>query len=176
MTDPGEGTTDPAGTDDTDETPPPQLGDPGKQALERMKARVKEANNRAKEAQELADQLRAQASAVDPETIEKQVRAKVAGEYLAASALDKLEVQAATMGVDPDVARAMLASRSGEFLDNGTVNPAAIKEALEKLVEEKPYLAARAGKRFNGSADGGARPATGAPEDMNTLIRRKAGY
>jgi hypothetical protein len=176
MTDPGtqddDTTIDPQDDDTT--APPDDLKDAGKNALDRMKARVKTANAAAARAKAEADQIRAAAANVDPEAIEKRVRAQMASEFAGERALDKLEVKAATMSVDPEVARALLASRVNEFVKDGKVDTAAIEAALTKLVEDKPYLAARA-KRFAGSADNGARGATPAPSDMNALIRRSAG-
>lgn len=175
MTDPGEGTTD-LTTDSEGDAPPPELGDPGKKALDAMKAKLKAANARAAEATAERDRLTAAAEAIDATAIEKRIRAQVAGERATERAVDRIEVHAATMSVDPDVARAMLAAKVGDFIEDGKVSDQAIKDALAALVEEKPYLAARAGKRFNGSADNGARAASAPPADMNALLRQKAGY
>lgn len=170
MTDPGIQNDD---TETEEEKAPPELGDPGKKALDSMKARLKEARGR--EAEAKAEIERLMKSAVDPDAIEQRVRAQVGAELATERALDRIETKAGKLFEDPDVARALLANRVGEFLKDGKVDEPTIMKALEKLLEDKPYLAARAGRRFAGSADSGARPATGAPEDMNAIIRRAAG-
>ncbi len=171
MTDPG-AQTDPNDQND-DVQAPPELGDPGKKALDSMKARLRAA--RENEAAARAEIERLQKEAVDPDAIERRVREQIASEQVNERALDKIEAKAGKLFEDPDVARALLANRVGEFLKDGKVNEPAIVTALAKLLEEKPYLAAR-GKRFAGSADGGARAATAAPEGMDAIIRRSAGY
>lgn len=176
MTDPGENVPLTDGTTDDDTAaPPPELGDPGKQALDRMKAKVREATVARRTAEAEIERLTAAASAIDPEKIEARVRAELVAEGVKTRAVDRIEVHAAKMSVDPDVARAMLATKADSFIADGQVDDKAIAEALEALVKEKPYLAARAG-RFTGSADGGARAATAAPDDMNSIIRKAAGY
>lgn len=70
----------------------------------------------------------------------------------------KSEVKAAAKGVlaDPQDAYKFLDLDSFEVDDDGNVDEGAIASALADLVKSKPYLAAQ-GKRFQGSADGGAR-------------------
>lgn len=170
MTDPGIQNDD---TSTEEEKAPPELGDPGKRALDSMKTRLREA--KAREAEAKAEIERLTKSAVDPEAIEQRVRAQMAGELAAERALDRIETKAGKLFEDPDVARTLLAGRVDEFLKDGKVNEPAIAKALEELLESKPYLAARAGRRFAGSADGGARAATAPPEGMDAIIRRAAG-
>lgn len=159
--------------DENDTPPPPELREPGQKALDSMKARVKAAREIAAKAQARVAEL--EASATDPAEIEKRVRAEVAQEQLTERTLDKIETKAAKLFEDPDVARALLERRAGEFVKDGKIDEAAIMKALEGVLEAKPYLAARAGKRFVGSADGGARNAQSETGDMNTLLRRAAG-
>lgn len=138
-----------------------QLGDPGKKALDAMKAKwQREREQRKALADELAALKAPKAGTTDqpdPEEIRKQARAEAAAEVLRDRALDKVETKAARLFADPEDARALLASRVDEFVDDGKVDIDAINEALTDLLKKKPHLAATAGKRFAGSADGGAR-------------------
>lgn len=137
------------------------LGDAGKKALDAMKAKWQKERDARKA---LADQL-AQFQAKgdknddkpDPEEIRKQAKEEAAAEVLRDRALDKVETKAAKLFADPEDARALLASRVDEFVDDGKVDLDAIEEALADLLKKKPHLAAATAKRFQGSADGGAR-------------------
>lgn len=137
-----------------------QLGDAGKKALDAMKAKWQKERDARKA---LADQLAQMAQGdkktdqPDPEEIRKQARAEAAAEVLKDRALDKVETKAAKLFADPEDARALLASRVEEFVDDGKVDMEAIEDALQDLLTKKPHLAAKADKRFAGSADGGAR-------------------
>ena len=149
------------GTDDGAD----KLGDAGKQALDRMKARVREERTarKALEAQ-LAATTKAQADgddAPDPAEVRKQARAEARAEVLSERALDKVEAKAAKLFADPEDARALLAGRVDEFVDDGKVDVEAIEEALTELLSKKPHLAAATAKRFQGGADGGARKGSG---------------
>jgi hypothetical protein len=137
-----------------------QLGDAGKKALDAMKAKwQKERDDRKALAAELAT-LKGQDKKTDepdPDEIRKQARAEAAAEVLKDRALDKVETKAAKRFADPEDARALLASRVDEFVDDGKVDVDAIEEALADLLKKKPHLAAQGGRRFEGGADGGAR-------------------
>lgn len=136
-----------------------QLGDAGKKALDAMKAKWRsERDARKALADELA-KLKApkDADQPDPEQIRKQAREEAAAEMLRDRALDKVEAKAAKLFADPEDARALLASQVDDFIDGGSIDTDAIQDALNELLEKKPHLAATAGKRFAGSADGGAR-------------------
>lgn len=147
-TDPPESDDDPAG-----------LGDAGKQAIDRMKALVKEAKARARAAE---DALKAATmpkpdDKPDADAIRKAAREEAMLETLGDRALDKLELRAAKLFADPDDARAMLAGRAAEFVDGGKIDTDAIDDALQDLLKRKPHLGAKPEPRFTGSADGGAR-------------------
>lgn len=133
-----------------------QLGDAGKKALDAMKAKWRAARDELKA-------LKAQQDAgkddqtQDPAELRKQAQAEARAEVLNERALDKVETKAAKLFADPEDARALLAGRVDEFVDDGKVDVEAIEEALADLLKKKPHLAATASKRFAGSADGGAR-------------------
>ena len=50
---------------------------------------------------------------------------------------------------------------------DGVGTKVAIAQALEDLVAEKPYLSAQGGKRFQGTADGGARNDASKPSQLS---------
>lgn len=151
-------------TDPVDDTGEPdgadQLGDAGKKALDAMKAKwQKERDERKALAARIAE-LEApkdKTDQPDPEKIRQQAKAEAAAEVLKDRVLDKVETKAAKLFADPEDARALLASRVDEFVDDGKVDTEAIEEALADLLKKKPHLAAATAKRFQGGADGGAR-------------------
>jgi len=160
--------TDDVDTDRVDDEPEgaDKLGDPGKKALDAMKGKWQSERDRRKAVEEELAALKAQQGQKsddqpDPEEIRKQAKAEAAAEVLRDRALDKVEAKAARLFADPEDARALLASRVDEFVDDGKVDTDAIEEALADLLKKKPHLAAQGGRRFQGSADGGARKGSG---------------
>ena len=137
------------------------LGDAGKKALDAMKAERKAARDEATAAKAERDALQAKLDGKEAEF--KQTQAKREAEQAAlAKANDRIrksEVKAAAKGVlaDPQDAYKFLDLDSFEVDDDGNVDEDAIVSALADLVKTKPYLAAQGGKRFQGTADGGAR-------------------
>ncbi|GIE35909.1 hypothetical protein Ait01nite_089540 [Actinoplanes italicus] len=132
-----------------------QLGDAGKKALDAMKAKWRAARDelrdlKAKDAGKKTDDQ-------DPDTIREQARAEARAETLRDRALDKVETKAAKLFADPEDARALLAGRVDDFVDDGQIDVDAINEALTELLKKKPHLAAATAKRFQGGGDGGAR-------------------
>lgn len=172
--------TPPAGTPDADPPGAEHLGDPGKKALDEMKAKWKSAEALARENSEKLAALQAQVEGKEAEHQASLAAQRVRDEALAAAnqKILKAEVRAAAAGklADPADALLHLDLSSFEVGDDGAVNSADIVSALDNLVTTKPYLAAQGGTRFQGSADGGARndtpPAT-LPEQIATA--EKAG-
>jgi hypothetical protein len=143
----------PGGDGDAD-----QLGDAGKKALDSMKSKWrKERDARQALEAKLAAGTDKNDQAQDPADIRKQAQAEARAEVLRDRALDKVETKAAKLFADPEDARALLASRVEDFVDDGQVDVDAITEALADLLKKKPHLAAATAKRFQGGADGGAR-------------------
>lgn len=145
------------------------LGEAGQQALERMKVERREAKAEARKLREQLAEL--QKPKEDPEkpdldAVRKAAREEALLESLGERALDKLEVRAAKLFADPDDARAMLAARSADFVDDGKIDTDAIDEALQDLLKRKPHLGAKPGTRFSGSSDGGARKGS-KPEQLS---------
>jgi hypothetical protein len=147
---------DPADDDQGDPEGADKLDDPGKKALDAMKAkwRTERDQRKALEAKLAGDGKK---DDQDPALLRKQLQAEARAEVLNERALDKVETKAAKLFADPEDARALLAGRVDEFVDDGRVDVEAIEDALADLLKKKPHLAATAGKRFAGSADGGAR-------------------
>ncbi len=137
------------------------LGDAGKKALDAMKAKWKEAEAKAKAEADARAALQAKLDGKEAEYTAAQEKAALEQAALskANDRILKSEVKAAAKGVlaDPQDAYKFLDFDSFEVDNDGNVDEAAIAKALADLVAAKPYLAVQDGKRFQGSADGGAR-------------------
>jgi hypothetical protein len=144
-------------SDDGDTGDADKLGDAGKKALDSMKSKWQKERDarKALEAKMAADSKPDDQQ--DPAEMRKQAQAEARAEVLKDRALDKVEAKAAKLFADPEDARALLASRVDDFVDDGQVDVDAINEALTDLLSKKPHLAAATAKRFQGGADGGAR-------------------
>ncbi|MFF1499750.1 hypothetical protein ACFVZR_07700 [Streptomyces sp. NPDC058316] len=169
-----DGADDSGDADDGDEDQEPdgadQLGDAGKKALDSMKAKARTERERRKAAEAELAQFKAAAAkkpvddgSGDPPDLEQlraDARAEAKAEGLRDRALDRLEARAARKFADPEDARAHLARRVEDFIDGDHIDTEAIAEALDELLDAKPYLALDplAGKRFKDGGDGGARP------------------
>lgn len=135
-----------------------QLGDAGKKALDSMKAKwQKERDARKALEAQIAAGSKKDDDATDPAELRKQIQAEARAEVLKDRALDKVEAKAAKLFADPEDARALLAGRVDDFVDDGKVDVESIEDALADLLKKKPHLAAATAKRFQGGADGGAR-------------------
>lgn len=137
------------------------LGDAGKKALDAMKAKWKDADKLAKENEKALAALQAKLAGTEAEHAAEQAKRETEQAALskANDRILKSEVKAQAKGVlaDPQDAYKFLDLESFEVDDDGNVDEDAIAKALTDLVAAKPYLAAQGGKRFQGSADGGAR-------------------
>jgi hypothetical protein len=147
-------TDDQGDTDDAD-----QLGEPGKRALESMKTQVKKTRTALRPWTALARELGVKSpdevkallagktkdgkDAPDPEQIRREARAEAQQEVVRDRLLDKIEAKARKFADPADAAALLL--REGDlddFLDGSRIDATAIEEALEELLERKPYLAA----------------------------------
>ncbi|MFC4006633.1 hypothetical protein ACFOY2_05335 [Nonomuraea purpurea] len=101
---------------------------------------------------------------------QEQAKTALKAEVLKDRVSDKIEVLAAKRAQDPDVVRTLLLAGNeiADFLDGDKIDAEAIKEALDELLEKKPYLAvaAQSAKRFQGSGDGGARKGPQKPAQL----------
>jgi membrane protein involved in colicin uptake len=145
-------------SDDGDTGDTDKLGDAGKKALDSMKSKwQKERDARKALEAKLTAADNKDDQTQDPAELRKQAQAEARAEVLKERALDKVEAKAARLFADPEDARALLATRVDDFVDDGQVDVDAINEALTDLLSKKPHLAAATAKRFQGGADGGAR-------------------
>ena len=145
--------TDPPGSD--------ALGDAGKKALDAMKAERQAAKAEATTLKAQLDALQAKVDGKEAEYTAAQEKAALEQAALG-KANDRIlrsEVKAAAKGVlaDPQDAYKFLDLSTFEVDNDGNVDEAVIAKALTDLVASKPYLAAQGGKKFQGTADGGAR-------------------
>lgn len=160
-TDPGEDpSTDPADqNDDGDDDGAESLGDPGKKALDRMKAERNEAKKAARERDAEIAELKRQIEAKDktPEENELEAaRAEARAETLskANERVLRSEVKSAAAGKlrNPADALKLLDLKDFDVNEDGDVDTDQIQDAISDLLEEKPYLAAQGS---NGSFDSG---------------------
>ncbi len=155
------------------------LGDAGKQALDRMKSKWTAARTELREFKALglspADikkivDAKAKADGggddgqVDADKIREEARREARAEAAKERVEDKIEARAAKKFADASDAVAILLRTHdiNDFLDGDKVDAEAISEALDELLEAKPHLAAAQGgkSKFGGGADGGARKAS----------------
>lgn len=159
---------DDADADDQDgEGDADKLGDAGKRALESMKSQVKKSRTALRPWAALArefgvktpEELKALVEgktkdgkdAPDAEQIRREARAEVERETVRDRVLDKIEAKARKFADPVDAAALLL--REGDvddYLDGSRIDAGAIQEALDDLLERKPYLAASAGDSSGG--------------------------
>lgn len=148
-----------------------QLGDAGKKALDSMKSKWQKERDQRK-ALEAKLAAGKKTDDQDPEAIREQAKAEARAETARERALDKVETKAAKLFADPEDARALLASRIDDFVDDGQIDVDAINEALTELLSKKPHLAAAKASRFQGGADGGARKGSGPAQLTEQDLKR----
>lgn len=145
-----------------------KLGDPGKRALDAMKAERNEAKRAQRELQAELEALKAKAEGREKEHEQAQREQQVRDEALskANERILKSEVRLAAKGVLADPADALLYLDLSEFEvgSDGGVDADALGSAIDDLIKSKPYLAAQGGKRFQGTGDGGVRNDSRAPQ------------
>ena len=130
------------------------LGDKGKQALQRMKDKLRTE----KAARLAAERERDEAKGLsDADKVKREAEATALTK--ANDRIKRSEIKAAAKGVlaDPADAFKFLDLDKFEVDDDGNVDEDEIASALEDLVKTKPYLAAQGGRRFQGDAGGGSR-------------------
>ena len=131
--------------DDTDDdAPPADLGDAGKQALDRMKARLK-----AERSKRLAAEATARDLAQTDDAARVRAEAEPAAITKANTRILRAEVRAAAAGrfADPEDALAFLDLSQFEVDEDGAVEGDDIRAALDDLLARKPHLAAQGGAR-----------------------------
>lgn len=160
----------PAAQPNTEDAP---LGDKGEKALEAWKTRAREAEKEAKRAKDLETELqqfRDRDKTEQERAIEKARKeaGDAAGQAATAKANARIlraEIKAAAGGklADPADAVRLLDLDDFEVNDDGDVDDKAIAAAIDALLADKPYLAAKGG-RPRGDVDQGVRT-NGGPID-----------
>lgn len=144
------------------------LGDPGKKALDSMKTKWREAEQRAKTAEAKLAEQEAKAAGREAEHKAEQESARVKSEARTAAdeRIKKSEVRLAAAGklADPKDAIRYLDLSEIEVDEDGEIDTAAVAAKIDALLKQKPYLAAQGGGRFQGGGDGGPRKETGKPQ------------
>ncbi|MFJ9027571.1 hypothetical protein ACIRQP_03445 [Streptomyces sp. NPDC102274] len=156
--------TDPDADPDADPDGAEDLGDKGKKALDAMKAKLKTERERRRTAEaKLQDK-----PAGTGNTDEIQAKADAAATARANARIVRSEVRAAAAGklADPKDALKFLDLDQFEVDEDGQVDEDEVADAITDLVKNKPYLAAQSGKRFQGTADSGARKGSGRPSQL----------
>jgi hypothetical protein len=153
----------------------PELGDPGKRALDAERNARRAAERAVKEAQAELEKLR-EASLSETERAISQARREAREEATRDlnSRLVRAEAKAVATGrlADPeDIVRYVDLSQF-EVDENGNVDVKALNKEIDTLLKAKPYLAAQ---RVGGDVDSGARGKVTTGNDMNSMIRRAAG-
>lgn len=125
------------------------LGDPGKKALDAMKAERNAARAAAAELQAQLDDMKAKAEGREAERAAEVAAQKAKDEALAAAnqRILKASLRAVATGklADPTDAQLYLDLSKFEVGDDGEVDEAALTAAIEDLVKRKPHLAAQGG-------------------------------
>src|SRR5699024_124188 len=126
-----------------------QLGDPGKRALDAMKADRNAARQQAREFQQQLEDLKAQVEGREKERAAEVEQQKIRDEALAAAneRILKAEVRAtgASKLADPADALRFIDLSEFEVGEDGSVDSEAISGAIDSLLKNKPYLAAQGG-------------------------------
>lgn len=139
----------PEGDDGADDEPEgaESLGDPGKKALDAMKAKWHAEREKRRELEQRLN---------PPKDPQVDALAK------ATDRIRRAEIKAAAKGklADPADAYRFLDLDQFEVSDDGDVDEDEIAAAIDDLLKSKPYLAAQ-GRRFQGSHDQGARKTSG---------------
>jgi|SRR5665647_2780881 len=159
--------TDPAGAE--------ALGDAGKRALDAMKAERNQARTDAATAKAEAETLKAQIAGRETEhkaTVEAQRvkdEARTEADKRANQRILKADIRAAAAAklADPADALRYLDLSTFDVKDDGETDSAAIAAAVDKLIQEKPYLAAATAPKWP-NIDANAR--NGNPPNLDQQI------
>lgn len=120
------------------------LSDPGKQALDRMKAKAKAALERARVAEAKLNEL---TPADDAERITREAEARALAKANGRILSAELRAAAAGKLSDPTDALTFIDLSQFDVGDDGEVDQDEIAEAIADLLTKKPYLAAQGGPK-----------------------------
>jgi len=151
---------DQGGSEPEDQDAPEGLGDAGKQAIDRMKAERNAARKELRQLREELETLKApKPKDGEPDLDAIRRDAEKAAQAKANDRIKRADIKAAAAGKlsDPQDALRFLDLDAIEVDDDGNTDTDEISAAIDELLSKKPYLSAQGGRRFQGSADGGAR-------------------
>lgn len=124
-------------------------------ARNRQKLKQLDELERFKADTEAAQMTEAEKAAATVETLTKQTEA-LADQVRTAKLETLIAVEAGGMGlVDPDTALALIDRTGIEYTDDGTPNADTVKQALQSLVEAKPFLKATTPASTGGATNPG---------------------
>lgn len=159
-------------SDDSDSDGAEGLGDKGKKALDAMKEKVKTERQKRRDVEAEMEKLRKAAEKKpegdQPSTDDIRREAEQAATQKANARIVRSEIRAAAAGklADPRDALTFLDTSQFEVDENGEVDDDEVSDAIDDLLKKKPYLAAQGGKRFQGTADGGAARKASKPKQL----------
>lgn len=148
---------------------PNALGDAGKKALDAMKAKWRSERDARKQLEtQLAerDAPKPEGDAPDVDAIKRQAEADATRKANERILKAEIRAQAAGKLSDPADALRFIDLTDFEADGEGNFNANEIESAISDLLEAKPYLSAQGGRRFQGSADGGARKGSDGPAQL----------
>ena len=160
-TEPNEGEIDPNG--EGGEGDAGALGDAGKKALDSMKGKWRTERDQRKALETRIAELEAAKSkpegdeGPDLDAIKRQAHTEAT--QAANQRILRAEVKAAAAGklADPSDALRLIDLSAFDVDSDSNIDAEDIADAINGLLQAKPYLSAQGGKRFQGSADNGAR-------------------
>lgn len=147
--------------DNATDTGTDALGDAGKKALDSMKSKWHAERDQRRALEAEIEALKAPKPSGDdsaPDTAEIKRQATRDANAKANTRIIRSEIKAAAAGklADPSDALAYLDPSKFELNADGDVDADELADAIDDLLTRKPYLAAKAAPRFQGTGDGGA--------------------
>lgn len=151
-----------------------ELGDAGKRALDRMKAKYKAERKRRRELESQRTEKKESGSddeESDPEKIREQARTEAETE--ATKRVKRAEIKAAIANkvVDPALAVSLIDVDDIDLDDDGNPDEDGIADAVDDLLKKKPYLAAQSGKgqSFDSARGKNRKPKKVTREQLKTM-------
>ena len=149
------------------------LGDPGKKALDAMKAERNAAKAAAATLQAQLDDMKAKAEGREAERAAEVAAQKVKDEALSVAnqRIVKANLRAVATGklADPSDAQLYIDLSKFDVSDDGEVDEAALTAAVEDLVKRKPHLAAQGGPATVITSPTSTREGPGATQEQQII-------
>ena len=149
------------------------LGDKGKKALDEMKAKWREAEKKAKAAQEALNKREAEIALKDKPVEEQaleaaRAEARAEATEKANERILRADLRAAATGklADPTDAALYIDLKQFTVTEDGDTDIEALNDAIDELLTRKAHLAAQKPNRFDGDADQGAKGKSAKPAQV----------